>query len=436
MSVIKVDLPLGEVPVMGKQVSFTAPCSCDVTDAIQIDGVNYTVCDSMGRCITGKGGAWAVGEIVSVILDVENKKAFALNVATLLRNELLSAETAFKLGLSGENAIPDKAFDILSGFVLGSGHTKITVTDENGNGIGGVVVEGAASPTGSRATTDANGVVVVSVVGEAEVTFKSPYADIPDVTQTLSPNFTEINNVSVTMPFAKAGDVRVYTESAQVLFRNSRTVDIAVAGGGQGGKGGSGGSASGMGQPVGYGGSGGSGGASGNIYNVLGVSVTPEIPYTLLVGSGGVGGKGGTPAFDSDGVWGNAGASGTTGSDTTLTNDSTGVEWSSASGSPGAIPLSDSSVIVGGAGGGGGTGAASWGGGTPGTEGSNGTRAGGKGGAGGSSDAYYPGSVGENGGPAGGGGGGGGGGTGMYYQNAASGGAGGNGGSGALVIRF
>lgn len=83
MSVIKVTLPLGEIPVTGKQVSFTAPCDCIATEAIQIDGENYTVCDSVGRCVTGKGGAWSAGEIISVILDVENKKAFALNAVNL-----------------------------------------------------------------------------------------------------------------------------------------------------------------------------------------------------------------------------------------------------------------------------------------------------------------------------------------------------------------
>ena len=79
MSVIKVDLPLGEVPVMGKQVSFKAPCDCTVTEAVQIDGVNYTVCDALGRCVTGEGGVWAAGEIISVILNPEDQKAYIQN---------------------------------------------------------------------------------------------------------------------------------------------------------------------------------------------------------------------------------------------------------------------------------------------------------------------------------------------------------------------
>lgn len=79
MSVIKVTLPLGEIPVEGKQVSFKAPCPCHETEAIQIEGENYTVCDSLGKCVTGVGGVWDVGSMVSVILSVEQKKAYIQN---------------------------------------------------------------------------------------------------------------------------------------------------------------------------------------------------------------------------------------------------------------------------------------------------------------------------------------------------------------------
>ena len=79
MSVIKVTLPPGQLPVAGKQVSFKAPCDCSATEAIQIDGVNYTVCDALGRCVTGEGGVWAAGEIISVILCPEGQKAYIQN---------------------------------------------------------------------------------------------------------------------------------------------------------------------------------------------------------------------------------------------------------------------------------------------------------------------------------------------------------------------
>lgn len=81
MSVIKVTLPPGEIPAEGKQVSFKAPCTCDQTDAIQIEGVDYTVCDALGKCVTGIGGVWDVDSIISVILSPEQRKAYIQNNA-------------------------------------------------------------------------------------------------------------------------------------------------------------------------------------------------------------------------------------------------------------------------------------------------------------------------------------------------------------------
>lgn len=76
MSIIKVTLPYGEIPVTGKQVSFVAPCNCLETTGLQIDGELYTVVDHLRRCVTGKGGRWETGAIVSVILDVDSKLAY------------------------------------------------------------------------------------------------------------------------------------------------------------------------------------------------------------------------------------------------------------------------------------------------------------------------------------------------------------------------
>ena len=79
MSVIKVTLPPGEIPADGKMVSFKAPCTCTVTDGIEIEGVTYTVCDALGKCVTGIGGVWDVGSIVTVTLSLEQKKAYIQN---------------------------------------------------------------------------------------------------------------------------------------------------------------------------------------------------------------------------------------------------------------------------------------------------------------------------------------------------------------------
>ena len=78
---IKVNTPAA--PFSGQIVTFPAPCNCDeVTDGLVINGETYTVCDAMGECVIGKGGAWCAGAQISVVLDCENKKAFIQNAAS------------------------------------------------------------------------------------------------------------------------------------------------------------------------------------------------------------------------------------------------------------------------------------------------------------------------------------------------------------------
>ena len=81
MGKVKLTLPGLEIPVTGKQVTFAAPCDCSVVECIHIDGVDYAVVDAMGNQVTGSpdGGVWRSGAKVSVLLDVENRKAFLLN---------------------------------------------------------------------------------------------------------------------------------------------------------------------------------------------------------------------------------------------------------------------------------------------------------------------------------------------------------------------
>lgn len=86
MSKIKLTLPGLEIPVNGKQVTFQAPCDCSDVECIQIDGVDYTVVDSLGNVVTGDpaGGTWNSGATVSVILNVDDRKAYILNGNTPL----------------------------------------------------------------------------------------------------------------------------------------------------------------------------------------------------------------------------------------------------------------------------------------------------------------------------------------------------------------
>lgn len=80
MANIKLNLPAE--PFTKQIVTFTAPCGCDqVTDGLVINDETYTVCNAMGECVTGKGGAWCKGAQISVVLDCENKKAYIQNAA-------------------------------------------------------------------------------------------------------------------------------------------------------------------------------------------------------------------------------------------------------------------------------------------------------------------------------------------------------------------
>ena len=81
MSKVRLTLPIGEVAVTGKQVTFVAPCDCSVVDCLCIDGEDYIVVDALGNKVTGNptGGVWGAGAGVSVLLNAETKKAFILN---------------------------------------------------------------------------------------------------------------------------------------------------------------------------------------------------------------------------------------------------------------------------------------------------------------------------------------------------------------------
>lgn len=85
MANIKLNLPAA--PFTGQIVTFPAPCGCDkVTDGLSINGVIYTVVDAMGNCVTGKGGAWSSGALVSVVLDCEGKKAYLQSTTPMLED--------------------------------------------------------------------------------------------------------------------------------------------------------------------------------------------------------------------------------------------------------------------------------------------------------------------------------------------------------------
>ena len=79
MNKIILTLPDDKI-VTGKQISFVAPCGSLDTECLTIRSVDYTVCNASGANVAGTN-AWASGAIVSVILNVEDHRAYVQNAS-------------------------------------------------------------------------------------------------------------------------------------------------------------------------------------------------------------------------------------------------------------------------------------------------------------------------------------------------------------------
>lgn len=343
----------------------------------------------------------------------------------LNKANLLSDATAGKYGLSDANAMPDRVFEALSNFILSTGVVAVVVKDADGTPLQGVRIDGALSTSGAAVTTDAQGKAQIVITATVQLTFRCDYEDIPDYTVSVSPNYSQITTLNISMPYAAAGSQLLLKDSKNIVFRKSRTISVALVGGGQGGQGGY----SGVG-----GQGGGAGGVGGKVINAT-CDMTGDNQYQLIIGAGGNGGNGAS----SSSMY--AGSTGATGGNTTFNG------LSSGSGSPNILVFNSSSALAGGTGGSGGrggyynneTGDANSASKRDASPGSSGTKCGGIGGSGG----YPYGGTGDSGGtgaqPGGGGGGGGGGGHYWQYQSGGSdgnGGTGGAGGAGGLFIKF
>ena len=87
-SVVVLTIPSSVKAETGLQITFKAPCDCSNVTALRICGVTYGVVDNLGNSVTGLGGAWVTGGQVSVILDVENAKAYLQNGRALTIEEI------------------------------------------------------------------------------------------------------------------------------------------------------------------------------------------------------------------------------------------------------------------------------------------------------------------------------------------------------------
>ena len=111
MGKIKITLPGNEIPVNGKSVSFVAPCDCISTSCLVIDGEDYAVTNALNENISGEGGYWEAGALITVILDVTNKKAY---LQSSTAGSEIKVSTAELYGLDA-TATVDEIFSYLGG---------------------------------------------------------------------------------------------------------------------------------------------------------------------------------------------------------------------------------------------------------------------------------------------------------------------------------
>ena len=87
-----IKLTLDATTFSGQIVTFTAPCSCaEAANELIINNDTYAVVDAMGNAITNDSNAWGSGALVTVTLDVTNKKAYLQNT-TVLKHTHTAAE--------------------------------------------------------------------------------------------------------------------------------------------------------------------------------------------------------------------------------------------------------------------------------------------------------------------------------------------------------
>lgn len=106
----KIKVNIAGAAFTGKIVTFKAPCDCTEATGLVIGEDTYDVVDALGNCITGSYLAWRSGALVSVALDVDDKKA-----------------------------------TLQSGVVSGGGDLPAVTTDDNGKFL--TVVDGAWAAT-------------------------------------------------------------------------------------------------------------------------------------------------------------------------------------------------------------------------------------------------------------------------------------------------
>ena len=216
----------------------------------------------------------------------------------LNKANLLSDQTAYKIGLSDAEATPNMAFDRLAQIIydsLGGIIINLTLQAADGTRIPNARITGVVALSGGEAVTDANGqVTCVSLSENPTIGWGQDFADLETGSQQITVASGETVSQTIT---ATTRNFAEYTGSCTVKFSPLCTrVDVSLLGGGGGG-------GSGICQGANHYSSagGGGGGAGGEAVTQEAVTFTPSTEYPLVIGAGGVGGKASFPTQGADG---------------------------------------------------------------------------------------------------------------------------------------
>ena len=99
---MKIKLTVSGRVSTGRLVSFVAPCGSDRAECLTIGGKEYMICNAIGTNAAGTN-AWVTGAIVSVILNVEDAKAYIQNAdpkPIISQTDIVAGSTALATGQS------------------------------------------------------------------------------------------------------------------------------------------------------------------------------------------------------------------------------------------------------------------------------------------------------------------------------------------------
>ena len=194
----------------------------------------------------------------------------------------VSADTKQLFGQSTVDACLDKLADTITTL----GRVVVKVVDVDGNPIQGAIITGLGSDTVvTNASGQAGGILVTN-----PIFITSPYADMKNTTADVKDNVGSSTPVVITLPSVAENEVARYSTSRSVKFSNRvNTVDICCVGAGGGG-----GASITRNFPTSTGyiveAASGGGGGGGDVKNSLGVAITANTDYPIVIGAGGVGG--------------------------------------------------------------------------------------------------------------------------------------------------